>query len=174
MIIEFTCKDKKTNCTYKQWDLYKGYFAIRTINHIKKIINEYLTNTNNINDINHTDSSHFEDLNVIINFFTDEYMENIDLNDQKQYEIFYKKCTNVFKSFNDTLIYFNIGGINIILEKVNYEGSFSVGNSYDIIMLFNRIIENIKEDFEIQKSFVIELYELCIYSVKEQHKILIS
>ena len=169
MIIEFKCKDKRARCTYKQWDFCKAYFAKKTILYIKKLINEYLNNTIVLNE-----SDHYEDLNMILNFFNDDYIENIDLKDENQYEIFYKKCINVFKSFNDTLIYFDIGGINVILEKEEYEGCFSKGNTYDIILLFKDVLDDIEEDLETHKSFIIEFYRLCIYSVKEQQKILIT
>lgn len=177
MLIELLCKNKKIHCSFEEWDYYKGYLALKTIQYIQKVIDNYMLAQQKTKNNNHNEDSHYhEDLNVILNFFPKTYLENLDLKNKKDYELFYNKCINVFKNFNDVLIYFTIGGIHIILEKINYEGNLSIGNSLDIVTLLNKILANIERssaDFT-DKLFILEFYDLCVLSVQEHEKIIIS
>jgi hypothetical protein len=173
MIIDFHCKDKKVSCKFEEWDYYKAYLAKKTILYIKKTVEDFLSNENHLLR-DYDEIGNYEDLNVILNFFSDEYIENLDLKDELQFEKFCNKSINVFKNFNDTLIYFNIGGINTILEKVSYEGNLSIGNAMDMIILLNYILQNKENEIKEDESFVIDFYELCIYSINNKEKIYFS
>jgi len=71
----------------------------------------------------------------------------------------------------DHLIFLNVSGLHAFCDKSDCQGYYTVGNSYDIIQLFDLIIPFIDED---EDEFEIEnLYELFKESVDKKQKIVI-
>jgi hypothetical protein len=143
--------NERITFTYKEWTFLK-------INLIKSSI-KFIEDLIIINSIeNNKDKIFNDDLNNIIQKYyeineTGEFNINIFINNLSLEEI-------------DTLIYFDLGGLYFFINKNDCDAFYSVGNSVDIIKMFDVITSKINNDLESMVHKLKNLFNESIHTSK--------
>lgn len=124
--------NEKLIFTYKEWTLLKINLIDATIKFMEELL---ITNY-----ANNKDQIFNDDLNNIIQKYyeineTGKFNINLFINNLTLEEI-------------DTLIYFDLGGLYVFINKNDCDSFYSVGNSIDIIKMFNLITKKINNDLQ--------------------------
>jgi hypothetical protein len=168
MGIDLICKEKVFSCGYGFWNLIRTATIIATADYLK----DQLSKTNveeetypyvslkNIND--------FMDELLSYNKNTekseetteeDEVSTPIPTENDEEIPIIGLFLGNCSLQVQDLLIYFGVGGVYALCNKMDCEGYYSVGNAYDILELFKLI-----KPFIINKTDNLETSENEIYN----------
>lgn len=140
--------NNKIEFSYTQWDDIKLKILKMLINYIEILLISNTTNKKNV--------IFNEDLKNIINLFYEE--------PQVHYFLSYITTEEI-----DALIYFNLYGAYIFLDKGVCDTYYSIGNSYDMINTFTLILAKEDPDITLIMEKLIKLFTISI----EQKKIIV-
>jgi hypothetical protein len=146
MGIDLICSSKSFSCGYSFWNVMRTASIIATADYLK----DQLLKSNLEEETYPYVSLHN------INFFMDEllsYNKNTETTEEDEVStpipkendeeipiigLFLSNCEGSLQ-IQDLLIYFGVGGLYALCNKMDCEGYYSVGNSYDILELFKLI-----------------------------------
>jgi hypothetical protein len=121
MGISIKCGKKSYSCGYGSWNRFRNEVILATIQYITQY---------NFNEQDDYESK-------IIDFvkdFEDRYNENKDMNFIDE---FLSLCRD--ERLLDALIHYGLYGVYVLCNKMDDDGYYSVGNSYDICELLTNI-----------------------------------
>jgi len=168
MGIDLTCGDINYHCSYSYWHTFRCNMIIATIKYIKKY---YEANKENMFDY---EIQHMEDLIDVFKTIETKVNETEKINGETQNSImiyFINKCL-FDENFIENLIMFDIYGLFILCNKSDSVGYYSVGNSYDIFNLFEKITPTLINNNEIANNEEIHLFNdvMEVINVFEESK----
>jgi len=147
MGLDIVCVDNSFSSSYGYWNTIRETIIKATFDYIvdkfQKDEELYKNITNEDDDENYIGEGsnyfiHKTNINKIINIISKpSVITNVFDNGHNLVPKFLNLITNI--SYIDSLIYFDIGGLYALCNKSDCEGVYSVGNSYDIILLFDLI-----------------------------------
>jgi hypothetical protein len=191
MGIDLLCKEKYFSCGYSFWNVIRTATIIATADYLK----DQLVKSNL-----EEETYPYVSLNNI-NCFMDEllsYNKNTEKSEETTEEdvvsapvptendeeipiigLFLSNCESSMQ-IQDLLIYFGVGGVYALCNKMDCEGYYSVGNAYDILELFKLIKPFIinKTDLETPKNVIyncfIEVEKVFQESVDKKEIVIIT
>jgi hypothetical protein len=167
MGIDLLCKEKNFSCSYSFWNLIRTATIIATADYLKDQLLK--------SDLEEEETYPYVTLQNI-NIFMDEllsYSKNKETTEEDEVStpiqsendeeipiigLFLTNCESSMQIL-DWLIYFGVGGVYALCNKMDCEGCYSVGNAYDILELFKLI-----KPFIINKTDNLETPESQIYN----------
>lgn len=163
-------KEHHFSCSYKELYDIKMQLIKCFIKHLEEL---FITNTKSCKIFN-------EDLNNIINLYYSMIGSNNSITGSNNYLSGPNNFNiNAFISQIkleeiDALIYFNLSGIYVLLNKTECDGYYSIGNSMDIVTSLNIMYEFDDTDTnnELDNNNIKQLYNIFVQSI-DLHKIVI-
>ena len=146
MGVDFHCNDITFSTSYGYWNAIRETIIKATFDYI---IDKFQKDEELYKDITNESDRHYigegsnyfmhkKNINKIItSVLKPDVIANVQRTDNNLVIKILQLITNI--SYIDSLIYFNLGGLYALCNKSDCEGFYSVGNSYDIILLFDLI-----------------------------------
>jgi len=185
MGIDVVCDDNSFSTSYGYWNTIRETIIKTTFDYIIDKFQkdeELYKNITDENDKHYIGEGsnyfmHKKNINNIINSVSKSgVITNFLYAGDNLVVKFLGSATNL--SYIDSLIYFNIGGLYALCNKSDCEGVYSVGNSHDIILLFDLIEPFVKNYDDCYKCiYVVEdrlynrLYDVFKESIEKNKKV---
>jgi hypothetical protein len=187
MGIDVGCVDYSFSSSYGYWNTIRETIIKATFDYIADKFqkdDELYKNITEEDDEHYIGegSNYFSYKNTINNFINSlskrGVITNVLCTDNNLVVKFLNLNTNL--SYIDALIYFNIGGLYALCNKNDCEGFYSVGNSTDIVLLFDLIepfLKNYDDCYECiyvaEGRFSNRLYDVFKESIDKKQKVII-
>ena len=190
MGIDLTCDEATFGCSYSGWHTVREFIIKATFDYIidkfakDKELYKDITNEDDENYIG--EGSHYfmysNRINILIttlNLPNPTILSNFNMNTFNGLLTKFLTLTSNNLDNTDALIYFDIGGLYALCNKSDCEGFYSVGNSKDIVLLFDLIEPFVKKDDSFYEGIYEEsfsgnkLYDVFKQSVENNKKVII-
>lgn len=177
MGIDLDCVEKSYGCSYGGWHYTRNIIIKATFKYLENKLElmkkEYPQCVHVDNKFYDYDEEEYYDIDREIRIL-DRLVKSYQINIPNSHTTLMngidelKAFAMTMRDFQlDHLIYLNVSGLHYFCDKSDCEGYYTVGNSYDIIQLFDLIIPFLdKEEFDIEN-----LYELFKESIDKKQKI---
>lgn len=194
MGIDLICDEATFGCSYSGWHTIREFIIKSTFDYIT---DKFAKDKELYKDIANEDNEHYigegsqyfiysNQINILItNLNLPNILSNFNINTFNTFN----KFNGLFTKFinltydnldnKDALIYFNIDGLYALCNKSDCEGFYSVGNSKNIIRLFDLIEPFVKKDNSVYMGIYEEsfsrnkLYDVFKKSVENKKKVII-
>jgi hypothetical protein len=136
MGILLVCNDVRYSCGYTRWDGIREELANASVRYLRSVYD-------GIFELNDEQNAYIQtELEKLF-----EYISTNNVCTTTDFGYFF-----INKEFVNTFIYFHLGGIYALLNKSDYDGYYSVGNSVDIVKTLE-FIENYIEIDDVKFAF---------------------
>lgn len=168
-----SCDDLQFYFSYDDWFNYRylitfevyTYLQINYKNYIDKHMHPSLNEELFLENRNIPQNSIYNKCKCLLDTISQKINS---ITDEKERFYFLKDIYNINP---DLLIYFGVGGIIPFINKSYINGLFTIGNSYDILELF----ESLEEFADIKiKTFMNDIKQIFSHSYQSKQKIVIS
>ncbi len=186
MGIDLYCVDYSFYCSYSSWHTIRETIIKATLDYIidkfQKDEELYKNITNEDDEHNINEGTNYFAHKTIINEMNNCLLKpSISTNVLSNNNLLLKFLnSNKNTSYTDSLIYFNIGGLYSLCNKSDCEGYYSIGNSTDIVLLFDLIepfVKKYSDDYECiyvaEGRFSGILYDVFKESIEKKQKVII-
>jgi hypothetical protein len=177
MGIDLICKEKVFSCSYGFWNTIRTATILATLDYLKSLLTDdleegtypYVSLHNIIGFMDEVvsynkvkvESMEEDEASIAI---SNENNQNNENNEEiPLISLFLGNCS---LQVQDLLITFGVSGLYALCNKMDCEGCYSVGNSYDIIEFFKLIRPFIINDNDNLESLENEIYK-CLLQVEE-------
>lgn len=120
MGIDILCNGESYSCGYASWSVFREEIANASIRYLKKIYDDMLNRT-----VEST-AEQLDEQTSIEKIL--EYVDSMNCSAIEDFAYFFKDI-----DFQNTFIYFELGGVYALLNKSDGDGYYTVGNSLDIV-----------------------------------------